>query len=191
MEPEVRAKDLDSLMDRMAPLFVRSEARLRAKAYLQGLLSSAERKNGWQLAEAVGDTTPYGVQQFLYRAVWDAEAMRDSLRGYVTEHLGDEEAVLIVDETGFLKKGTHSAGVKRQYSGTVGRIENCQVGVFLAYASQRGHVFLDRALYLPEDWMADRERCRQAGIPAEAAFTTISTASASCWPRCPQTAGHA
>jgi SRSO17 transposase len=172
MEGRDWAQALDGLMDRLAPLFVRSEARQRAKAYLRGLLSPAERKNGWQLAEVVGDSTPYGVQQFLYRAVWDAEAMRDKLRDYVIEHLGEEEAVLIVDETGFLKKGTHSAGVKRQYSGTAGRIENCQMGVFLAYASQRGHAFLDRALYLPEDWLADRERCRQAGIPEEIEFAS-------------------
>ena len=163
---------LDDLAARIGPRFARSEARQRAKAYLQGLLGSAERKNSWQLAEAVGDATPYGVQQFLYRALWDVDDLRDDLDQYVREHLGDEEAILIVDETGFLKKGRHSAGVKRQYSGTAGRIENCQVGVFLAYASRQGHALLDRALYLPEDWLADRERCKQAGIPEEVAFIT-------------------
>jgi len=171
-QTEAWVRALDDLTARIAPRFARSEARQRAKAYLQGLLGPAERKNGWQLAEAVGDATPYGVQQFLYRALWDADAVRDDLGAYVREHLRDEEAILIVDETGFLKKGRHSAGVKRQYSGTAGRIENCQVGVFLAYASRRGHTLLDRALYLPEDWLADGERCRQAGIPEEVTFTT-------------------
>jgi len=171
-QTEAWVSALDGLAVRIAPRFTRSEARRRAKAYLQGLLGPAERKNGWQVAEAVGDVTPYGVQQFLYRALWDADAVRDDLDQYVREHLGDEEAILIVDETGFLKKGRHSAGVKRQYSGTAGRIENCQVGVFLAYAGRQGHALLDRALYLPEDWLADRERCRQAGIPEEVAFTT-------------------
>jgi SRSO17 transposase len=159
--------ELDALMERIGPRFARSEARERAKAYVKGLLSDVERKNGWQLAEAGGDKTPYGVQQFLYRAVWDADAVRDDVRDYVIEHLGDEQAVVIVDETGFLKKGTRSAGVKRQYSGTAGRIENCQIGVFLAYATPKGHTFLDRALFLPEEWTDDRERARAAGIPDE------------------------
>jgi SRSO17 transposase len=171
-QTEAWVSALDELAARIASRFARSEARQRAKAYLQGLLGPAERKNGWQLAEAVGDATPYGVQQFLYRALWDADAVRDDLDQYVCEHLGDEEAILIVDETGFLKKGRHSAGVKRQYSGTAGRIENCQVGVFLAYASRQGHTLLDRALYLPEDWLADRQRCRQTRIPEEVVFTT-------------------
>ena len=166
------ASELDSVMERIGHRFVRSEARRRAKDYLKGLLSPAERKNSWQLAEAVGDETPYGLQQFLYRAEWDAGELRDDLRDYVVEHLGDEGAVLIVDETGFVKKGTQSAGVKRQYSGTAGRIENCQIGVFLAYASRHGHAFLDRTLYLPEEWTDDRARCRQAGIPDNVAFTT-------------------
>jgi len=171
-ETAVWTSALDDLVARIAPRFARSEARQRAEAYLQGLLGPAERKNGWQLAEAVGEATPYGMQQFLYRALWDADAVRDDLDQYVRAHLGDEEAVLIIDETGFLKKGRHSAGVKRQYSGTAGRIENCQVGVFLAYATRLGHTLLDRGLYLPEDWLADRERCRRAGIPAEVTFTT-------------------
>jgi len=163
---------LDKLAERIGHLFARSETRRRVRAYLQGLLSSAQRKNSWQLAEAIGDETPYGMQQFLYRALWDADALRDELRQYVIEQLGDDQAVLIVDETGFIKKGSHSAGVQRQYSGTAGRIENCQIGVFLAYASQRGHALIDRALYLPEGWVADRERCQRAGIPAEVTFTT-------------------
>ena len=118
------AKELERLAARIGPRFVRSEARQRAKAYLQGLLSPAERKNGWQLAEMLGEATPYGIQQFLYRGVWDADELRDDLRQYVVEQVGDTDAVLIVDETGFIKKGTHSAGVQRQYSGTAGRI--CQ-----------------------------------------------------------------
>ncbi len=163
---------LDKLVERIGHLFARSEARQRVKAYVQGLLSPAQRKNSWQLAEAVGDETPYGIQQFLYRARWDADALRDEVREYVVENLGDDQAILVVDETGFLKKGTHSVGVQRQYSGTAGRIENCQVGVFLAYASPRGHTLIDRALYLPEDWATDRERCRRAGVPEGVVFTT-------------------
>lgn len=166
------ASELDTLMECIKHRFRRSEARRRAKDYLRGLLSPVERKNSWQLAEAVGDETPYGLQQFLYRAEWDADELRDDLQEYVVEHLGDERAVLIVDETGFVKKGTQSAGVKRQYSGTAGRIENCQIGVFLAYASGHGHAFLDRALYLPEEWTDDCERCRRAGIPDDVKFTT-------------------
>ena len=171
-DAEVWAKRLDEVVERIGDLFARSESRQRVRTYLRGLLSPAQRKNGWQLAEAVGDETPYGIQQFLYRALWDADALRDELRQYVIEHLGDDQAILIVDETGFLKKGRHSAGVQRQYSGTAGRIENCQIGVFLAHASRRGHTLIDRALYLPEDWVANRERCRRAGIPEEVTFVT-------------------
>lgn len=166
------ASELDAVMGRIGHRFARTEARRRAKDYLRGLLSPAERKNSWQLAEAVGDETPYGLQQFLYRAEWDADELRDDLREYVVEHLADEQAVLIVDETGFIKKGTQSAGVKRQYSGIAGRIENCQIGVFLAYASRHGHAFLDRALYLPEEWTDDRERSRRAGVPDDVEFAT-------------------
>lgn len=164
--------ELDELVKRIGHLFARSETRRRAKAYLQGLLSPAQRKNSWQLAEAVGDETPYGLQQFLYRAQWDADALRDELREYVVENLGDDQAILVVDETGFVKKGSHSVGVQRQYSGTAGRIENSQIGVFLGYASQHGHTFIDRALYLPEAWAADRERCQRAGVPEEVSFIT-------------------
>src|SRR4051812_1561882 len=157
---------------RIGPRFARSEARAHAAAYLQGLLGRAERKNSWQLAEAVGDATPYGLQQFLYRATWDPDAVRDDLRAYVGEHLGDPQGILVVDETGFLKKGDKSAGVQPQYSGAAGRTANAQIGVFLTYAGPRGHTFLDRALYLPESWTDDRERCRAAGIPDEVAFAT-------------------
>ncbi len=127
-------------------------------AYLKGLLSPLKRKNGWQLAEQAGEKNPDGIQRLLNNALWDADEVRDDLRDYVVEHLGDENAVLVVDETGFLKKGTKSVGVKRQYSGTAGRIENCQIGVFLAYASFKGHTLLDRELYLPKEWAADAAR---------------------------------
>ena len=137
-----------------------------------GLLAPVERKNGWQLAEAAGDRTPDGVQELLSRVRWDADAVRDDLRAYVGEHLGDPGGVLMLDETGFLKKGDKSAGVQRQYSGTAGRIENCQVGVFLAYASRYGRTLLDRALYLPESWVADGARRAEAGIPEAVAFAT-------------------
>ena len=166
------ARDLDALLARLAPYFPRAEPRRQVAAYLHGLLSPIERKNGWQMAEAAGAATPYAMQHLLGRAVWDAEAVRDELRDYVVAHLGDAEAVLVIDETGFVKKGTKSAGVQRQYSGTAGRIENCQVGVFLVYASARGHAFLDRALYLPEDWAADPARREEAGVPADIAFRT-------------------
>ena len=156
----------------LMPHFPRREARRRAWAYIRGLLSPIERKNGWQLAEVNGDAPPYGVQHLLGRARWDDEAVRDDLRAYLVEHLGEPQAVLVIDETGFLKKGQHSAGVARQYSGTAGRIENCQIGVFLAYASSQGHALLDCALYLPKDWTNDRERCQSAGVPEEQPFAT-------------------
>jgi SRSO17 transposase len=157
---------------RLAPYFERAEPRQRALAYLRGLLSPAERKNSWQLAEVSGDATPYAFQHLLRRARWDPEAVRDELRRYVLQHLGDPQAVLVLDETGFLKKGQHSAGVARQYSGTAGRIENCQIGVFLGYASPLGQALLDRELYLPREWTEDRERCRQAGVPDARGFAT-------------------
>src|SRR5262245_49401302 len=135
-------EDFSALVARIGPRFARSEARRHAADYLRGLLSHTERKNGWQLAETAGDAAPYGLQQFLYRAAWDPDAVRDDLRAYVVEHLGDPQGILVVDETGFLKKGAKSAGVQRQYSGTAGRRENCQIGVFLTYAGARGHTFL-------------------------------------------------
>jgi SRSO17 transposase len=124
------------------------------------------------LAEVVGNSTPYGIQHLLGRASWDADALRDDLREYVIEHLGDSESCLIVDETGFIKKGEQSVGVKRQYTGTVGKRENCQVGVFLAYASSRGQAFIDRELYLPEEWALDKERRKRAGVPDEVGMRT-------------------
>lgn len=186
-EVEQWAAELDRLLERIRPRFARSEARARATAYVKGLLSAVERKNGWQLAEASGDETPYGVQQFLYRAVWEPDEVRDDVRGYVIEHLGDAQAVLIVDETGFIKKGSRSAGVKRQYSGTAGRIENCQIGVFLAYASPKGQTFLDRALFVPEEWATDRARCRAAGIPDEVAHVTKPNLA---WPMLTRAVAH-
>ena len=163
---------LTDIERRLAPYFERAEPRQRALAYLRGLLSPAERKNSWQLAEVSGDATPYGLQHLLRRALWDPEAVRDELRRYVVQHLGDAAAVLVIDETGFLKKGRHSAGVARQYSGTAGRIENCQIGVFVGYASRHGHTLLDRELYLPAEWTNDRARCQQAGIAADRGFAT-------------------
>ena len=166
------ARGLDGVAERIAPRFGRIEPRRRALAYLKGLLAPLTRKTGWQLAEAAGDATPDGMQDFLARMRWDAEGVRDDLRAYAVEHLGDPEAVLVLDETGFLKKGTKSVGVQRQYSGTAGRIETCQIGVFLGYASRHGHVLIDRALYLPESWTKDPPRCRQAGVPQDVAFAT-------------------
>jgi len=166
------AASLDDLHARIAPRFRRPEVSARVRRYLDGLLARIGRKNGWQLAEALGERTPDGVQRLLNAAHWDADGVRDDLGRYVVEHLGDPDAVLVIDETGFLKKGTKSAGVARQYSGTAGRIENCQIGVFLHYASPHGQAFLDRALYLPKGWAADMERRREAGIPETAGLAT-------------------
>ncbi|MDQ3303565.1 MAG: IS701 family transposase, partial [Actinomycetota bacterium] len=167
-------EQLEALQARIAPRFARPEVRARAGRYLWGLLEPVERRNGWQLAERIGEERPDGVQRLLNGARWDAGEVRDDLRAYVVEHLGDPEAVLVVDETGFLKKGEKSVGVSRQYSGTAGKVENCQIGVFLAYATPRGgRAFLDRALYLPEEeWAKDESRREAAGIPEEVGFAT-------------------
>ena len=164
------ATGLEAVVGWIAPRFGRVEPRRRVLAYLRGLLSAAERKNGWQLAEQAGDRTPDGMQDFLSRVHWEAELVRDDLRAYVAAHLGDEQAVL--DESGFLKKGDKSCGVQRQYSGTAGRIENCQIGVFLSYASRHGQALIDRALYLPHSWAADRLRRLGAGVPETVVFMT-------------------
>jgi SRSO17 transposase len=164
------ADELDAVVGRIGRPFARSEPRRRAGAYLRGLLSAVERKNGWQLAEHAGDGRPCGVQPLLARADWDPASVRDDLRSYVAEHLGHPDGVLIVDETGFLKEGTKSVGVRRQYSGTARRIENCQVGVFLAYATPKGRAFLDRELDLPEEWAGDAARREAAGVPEEVRF---------------------
>jgi SRSO17 transposase len=158
---------LEEVQQRIAPHFRRPEVRQRARRYLVGLLGPVERKNGWQLAEQLGEQHPRGVQRLLDAAHWDADVARDDLRAYVVEHLGDERGVLVVDETGFLKKGTKSVGVGRQYSGTAGRTENCQIGVFLAYASLKGRAFLDRALYLPKVGVEDADRGAEAGVPRQ------------------------
>jgi SRSO17 transposase len=166
---------LVQIQARIGPRFRRAEVRRRAGCFLEGLLATMPRKNGWQLAEALGEEGPRGVQRLLGEADWDEEGVRDDLQAYVVEHLGDADGILVMDETGFLKKGTKSAGVARQYSGTAGRRENSQVGVFLLYASSKGYAFLDRALYLPEEWTADRVRCREAGIPETVGFATKGT----------------
>jgi SRSO17 transposase len=162
----------DSLCERIGPCFARSETRERAKAYLRGLLSPIERKNGWQLAEEAGLPTPYAMQYLLNRAVWDSDELRDHLQAYVREMMIGADGMLVIDETGFLKKGKKSVGVQRQYSGTAGRIENCQIGVFLTYTSQGDHSFVDRELYLPKSWTQDPERCRAADVPEEVIFAT-------------------
>jgi SRSO17 transposase len=171
---EVRAwaVGLEALHARIAPRFARAEPRRRVLAYLRGLLGNVGRKNGWQLAEHAGEATPDGMQRLLATADWDPDLVRDDLRGYVVEYLGDPAAVLVVDETGFLKKGTTSVGVQRQYSGTAGKVDNCQLGVFVAYASSRGRAFIDRELYLPRCWTDDPARCRAARVPEEVGFQT-------------------
>lgn len=166
------AVGLSALHQRIAKHFGRAEPRQQAYDYLRALLNPIERKNGWQIAEHVGAATPDGIQRLLATAHWDADQVRDDLQTYVVEQLGHPDAVLVVDETGFLKKGTKSVGVKRQYSGTAGRIENCQIGVFLAYASPRGRTFLDRALYLPKEWTCDLARRTEAGVPETVSFAT-------------------
>jgi SRSO17 transposase len=166
------AEELAQVAERIGPHFRRAEVRSRAIRYLEGLLSTIERKNGWQVAEELGEHGPRGMQRLLGEADWDEEAVRDELQAYVVEHLEEENAVLVVDETGFLKKGKHSAGVARQYSGTAGRRENSQVGVFLLSATRRGAAFLDRGLYLPEEWTGNRVRCRQVGIGDDVPFAT-------------------
>jgi SRSO17 transposase len=164
--------ELEALKARLGGLFGRRDARRQAGLYLEGLLSAVERKNGWQLSEAIGDARPWRTQRVLSQVQWDQDAARDLCRNYVLEHLGDEDGVLVVDETGFLKKGSKSAGVARQYSGTAGRIENCQIGVFLGYASRHGHALIDRELYLPKAWAEDRARRAAAAVPDAVAFAT-------------------
>jgi len=175
----VQLDDLDRWRDsfeafhaRFAHLFVRRESREQAAKYLRGLLAPVERKNGWQVAEAVGDATPDRMQRLLYRVDWDADAARDILEAFVVEIFGHPDGIGVLDETGFLKKGVHSVGVQRQYSGTAGKIENCQIGVFLTYSTPTGHVFLDRRLYLPENWCEATPRRTTAQVPADVVFQT-------------------
>jgi SRSO17 transposase len=166
------AAGLGALHARIAGRFVRAEPRRRVLAYLRGLLANVGRKNGWQLAEHAGEATPDGMQRLLATADWDPDLVRDDLCAYVVEHLGDPSGVLVADETGFLKKGTTSVGVQRQYSGTAGKVDNCQLGVFLAYASRKGRAFIDRELYLPKAWTEDPARCRAARVPEKVGFRT-------------------
>ena len=166
------ASVLAELSGRIGSHVRRAEVRKRLGRYLQGLLAPVERKNGWQMSEELGEANAHGVQRLLEEADWDEEAVRDELRSYVIEQLGETDGILVVDETGFLKKGKKSAGVARQYSGTAGRRENSQIGVFLLYASSKGSAFIDRARYLPEEWTGDRVRCREAGISEEVGFAT-------------------
>jgi SRSO17 transposase len=164
--------DFEAFHARFADLFERSESREQVKKYLRGLLAQAERKNSWQMAEVVGDRVPDRMQRLLYRVPWDAEAARDRLQQFVIESFGDEEGIGVVDETSFLKKGTHSVGVGRQYLGVVGKVENGQVATVLSYAAKGAHVFLDRELYLPQEWAWDKPRRAQAHVPEEVRFAT-------------------
>jgi SRSO17 transposase len=164
---------LDALVELISGRFRRAEPRRRVGAYLRGLLAGLERKNGWTVAEHAGAVSPDGMQRLLRTADWDIDGVRNDLRGYVLDELGDQASgVFIVDESGFIKKGVRSAGVARQYTGTTGKIDNCQIGVFLAYASARGRALIDRELYLPTAWTEDRARCAAAGIPDEVGFAT-------------------
>ena len=165
-------QSLFGLHARIAPRFVRSEPRHRVLAYLQGILSDTARKNGWQLAEHAGEARPDGMQRLLSQAVWDTDGVRDDLRAYALEQLGTESAILVIDGSGFPKRGHQSAGVGMQYCGVTGQVENCQVGVFLSYVTARGHTLIDRELYLPLDWCEDRDRCRAAHIPEAVRFQT-------------------
>nr|WP_190187979.1 IS701 family transposase [Streptomyces cirratus] len=157
---------------RIGHRFGRADLRRRARDYIRGLLAPVGRKNGWQLAEFAGHRTPDGLQRLLNRANWNADEVRNDLQSYVAEHLGEDDGVLVIDDTGFVKKGATSAGVQRQYSGTAGRTENCQIGVFAAYASATGRALVDRELYLPKSWTDDRDRCRAAKVPDERGFAT-------------------
>lgn len=164
--------ELDQFIEQIRHRFARSETRVRVKQYLQGLLSTVERKNCWQIAEASGEQSPYGFQHLLGRAKWDADEVRNDVRSYVLQHLGDPNAVLVLDDTGFLKQGVHSVGVQRQYTGTSGQIDNGQLGVFLVYATPKSYAFIDRELYLPKTWIESPQRCQQAHVPDCTPFIT-------------------
>ena len=172
VDPERWWTAYDAMIDRIAPRFARYEPLRHAGGLMHGLLTSLERKNCWTIAEYRGDLTPDKLQHLLARAKWDADEVRDDLRGYVVGAFAEDDAVLVVDETGDLKKGVHTVGVQRQYTGTAGRIENAQVAVHLTYAARRGHAFIDRALYLPRSWVDDPARCRAAGVPDGVEFAT-------------------
>ena len=166
------SSDFEDFQARFAPVFARSEPREAVRRYLRGLVAPVQRKNCWQMAEAVGEQDPQPMQRLLYSARWDEDGARDELQRFVIERFGDESAIGVVDETGFLKKGSKSVGVKRQYTGTAGKVENCQVGVFLSYFALGGRTFLDRRLYLPQEWCADEPRRQEARVPAEVTFKT-------------------
>lgn len=166
------AAGLDALVDMIGGRFGRVEPRARVGGYMRGLLAGLERKNGWTLAEHAGAVSPDGMQRLLRTAGWDVDGVRDDLRGYVLGHLGGPDGVWVIDKTGFIKKGTRSAGVQRQYTGTTGKIDNCQLGVFVTYASGRGRALVDRELCLPRSWTEDPDRCRAAGIPEDVRFAT-------------------
>lgn len=163
-------QQLQRLHERIAPRFARPEPRHRALLYLQAVLSEIPRKNGWQIAEQARQARPFGMQRLLSDAVWDCDGVRDDLRTYVLEQLGRLDGIGVLDESGFPKRGKKSAGVKKQYCGATGRVQGCQVGVFLSYVTQAGHAFIDRGLYVPEDWFDDPGRCREAGIPEAVSF---------------------
>jgi SRSO17 transposase len=180
-------RSFSEVIDLIAPRFARYEPLRHAAGLIQGLVSGLDRKNCWTIAEHRGDASPDGLQHLLARAKWDADAVRDDLRGYVVDHFGDPDAILVVDETGDLKKGTQSVGVQRQYTGTAGRIENSQVAVYLTYAAPAGHALVDRALYLPKSWTDDKDRCAAAGVPADTTFATKPALAASMITRAVQT----
>jgi len=165
-------EEFDKITVRLGKEFANELGFANMRKYLRGLLGSSERKNGWQLSEYLGESTPYSLQQFIYRGRYSAENLQKELRNYVASELGDEEGVLVPDETGFLKQGKKSCGVMRQYSGTAGRIENCQIGVFMTYASPKGHSPIDRRLYIPKEWHDDEKRRVEAGIPEAVEFQT-------------------
>jgi SRSO17 transposase len=143
--------EYNNFVSRYGKIFSNESGFKNMQKYLKGLIGTAERKNGWQMAEFLGETTPYSIQQFIYRGRYSADELRDELMRYVNENIGEKDGILVIDETGFLKQGKMSCGVQRQYSGTAGRIENCQIGVFLAYASSKGHCLIDRRLYMPKE----------------------------------------
>ena len=169
---ELWASSLREVKARMRPLFALERTAVSAGLFLDGLLSDERRKTGWMRAEAVGDPGPWRQQTVLGRGRWDAEALRDVVRDYGLETLADPQAVLVIDETGFLKQGKASCGVSRQYTGSAGKITNCQIGVFAAYVSPKGHAFIDRALYLPKAWTEDPERLAAAHVPEGTGFAT-------------------
>ena len=170
--------ETDRLLGRMAGRFARVETRRRARGFVFGLLADLPRKNCWAIAEHAGDTDPHGMQHLLARASWDTDGVREDLRDYVTDQLGDTDAVLVFDETGDVKKGVDTVGVQRQYTGTAGRIENAQVAVYLTYAGARGHAMIDRELYLPTSWTSDPDRLVRAGVPDDIDFATKPTLAA-------------